>query len=190
MSVELESIIKGCQANDRVSQKQFYKKFYGGAMHTCIRYCSDKQDAKDVALESFMSIFLAIKTFKGTHEGAVRKWVNKVIISHAVNYHRKNSKNPLYFTNVVRNGSCELQDKDFEIPIGNDPEEESEFKYSVSEVLTALDSLSKQYRIIFNMYYFDNYEHSEIAKTLGISVGASKSSLHKAKKNLNKILER
>ena len=39
------------------------------------------------------------------------------------------------------------------------------------------------------MYVIDGYKHEEIAGLLGITVGASKSNLLKARKNLRKMLE-
>jgi RNA polymerase sigma-70 factor (ECF subfamily) len=45
------------------------------------------------------------------------------------------------------------------------------------------------YRIVFNMFVIDGCTHFEIADTLGISVGTSKSNLSRARGILQKIIK-
>ncbi len=54
----------------------------------------------------------------------------------------------------------------------------------------AIDQLPEGYRKIFVLYDVQGYEHSEIAKILGRSIGNSKSQLHKARKRLRELLGR
>ncbi|MFT5668992.1 MAG: RNA polymerase sigma factor (sigma-70 family), partial [Vicingaceae bacterium] len=51
------------------------------------------------------------------------------------------------------------------------------------------DALPNGYRMVFVMYAIEGYRHQEIAKTLNISVGTSKSQLFKARKVLQSQLE-
>ena len=44
--------------------------------------------------------------------------------------------------------------------------------------------------MVFNLYVFEDYTHKQIAQTLGISEGTSKSQLAYAKKMLKKYVER
>ena len=60
----------------------------------------------------------------------------------------------------------------------------------IGDVREAMEQLSTAYRTVFNLYVFENFGHQEIADTLGISVGTSKSNLAKARANLKKILTR
>ena len=55
-------------------------------------------------------------------------------------------------------------------------------------ILEAIDSLPENYKSVFNMYVIDGYSHNEIAKTLTISVGTSKSSLFRARKAIQVFL--
>jgi RNA polymerase sigma-70 factor (ECF subfamily) len=60
----------------------------------------------------------------------------------------------------------------------------------MSDIKDAMESLSPSYKRIFNMYYFENMSHQEIADELGISDGTSKSNLFKAKANVKSYLEK
>jgi RNA polymerase sigma factor (sigma-70 family) len=66
----------------------------------------------------------------------------------------------------------------------NDKEE----AITIQNVLDAMNQLTPVYRAVFNMYVFDNLTHQEIATQLGISVGASKSNLAKARRNVKGVL--
>jgi len=48
-------------------------------------------------------------------------------------------------------------------------------------MLAFIQELPSRYRLVFNLYELDNHTHIEISEILGISVGTSKSNLHRAK---------
>ena len=53
-----------------------------------------------------------------------------------------------------------------------------------------MGQLLKRLPGIFTLYDIQGYEHSEIAKILGRSIGNSKSQLHKARKRLRELLQK
>ena len=58
----------------------------------------------------------------------------------------------------------------------------------------ALDNAIKQlppgYRNVFVLHDIEGYEHEEVARILGCSVGTSKSQLHKARLKMRKLLQK
>ncbi|MCH5686787.1 RNA polymerase sigma factor [Niabella sp. W65] len=76
-----------------------------------------------------------------------------------------------------------LEDKD-EYVKHSDPDQ-----LAYDELVKLIQKLSPAYRNTFCLYVIDGYKHEEIAGMMGISVGASKSNLLKARKNLRKMLE-
>jgi RNA polymerase sigma-70 factor (ECF subfamily) len=56
------------------------------------------------------------------------------------------------------------------------------------QILDMLDLLPPSYRTVFNLFTVDGFSHEEIADTLGISIGASKSNLSRARQHLKTIL--
>jgi len=53
----------------------------------------------------------------------------------------------------------------------------------------AIRALPAGYRAVFVLYDIQGYSHQEIGKMIGITVGTSKSQLHKARKELKRMLE-
>jgi RNA polymerase sigma factor (sigma-70 family) len=59
---------------------------------------------------------------------------------------------------------------------------------NAEDLLKLMDDLPPGYRAVFNLYAIEGYGHKEIGEMLGISEGASKSQLSKARATLQKKL--
>ncbi len=176
---KLNGIIEGCLRNERRSQEELFKLFYGKMMAVCMRYTSDKDTAQEVLQEGFIKVFdkLDAFDFKGSFEG----WIRRIVANTAIDHIRKSKKNPLLSDN----------DNDFVLGTENPMEEQEEFELSELKgdvAMSAIQQLSPSYRAVFNLYVLEDYTHREIGELLGISEGTSKSNLAKAKMNLQKIL--
>ncbi len=51
----------------------------------------------------------------------------------------------------------------------------------VKDLMSIIQQLSPGYRMVFNLYAIDGYSHKEIAEIVGITEGASKSQLSRAR---------
>lgn len=176
----LKHIISGCLENDRRSQEELFKLYYGKMLGVCMRYSTDRDSAEEVLQEGFIKIFDKLDAFdyKGSFEG----WMRRIMANTAIDSIRRNKKNPVLSDN----------DEDFKLG-GEDPiveKEEVEFVGLKAEIaMEAVNQLSPAYKSVFNLYVMEEYTHKEIAEILGISEGTSKSNLSKAKFNLQKILK-
>lgn len=176
----LKELISGCIKNNRRSQEELFKLFYGKMLGVCMRYSRDRDTAEEMLQESFIKIFDKLEAFdyKGSFEG----WMRRIVSNTAIDNIRKAKKNPLLTDN----------DEDFKLG-GSDPmveNEELQFVGLKAEIaLEAIQNLSPAYRAVFNLYVMEEYTHKEIAEILGISEGTSKSNLSKAKMNLQRALK-
>jgi len=105
--------------------------------------------------------------------------MKRVMINHALNYYRKNRKLP-FLENIEGINETEIMEK----------EDQPGLHAPVSaEKLTALiQLLPPGYRMVFNMYVFEEYSHREISEELKISENTSKTQLLKARRMLRRKL--
>ncbi|TYO93708.1 RNA polymerase sigma-70 factor (ECF subfamily) [Elizabethkingia miricola] len=68
----------------------------------------------------------------------------------------------------------------------NDPNDFQNVNYQ--DLIKYVQNLPTQYRQVFNLYVFEEYTHNEIAESLKISPGTSKSNLSRAREILRKEL--
>lgn len=176
---DLKNIIEGCKAGDRKSQQQIYELHYGKMLAICLRYTKDLDQAKDILQDGFLKVFTKITEYHG--KGSFEGWVRRIVVNTCIDYFRKSKKDLIL---LGKNNSVEefteIEDEidDFE----------SAYDFTPAQVMDALQKLSNAYRLVFNMYMFEDMKHKDIAEKLGISVGTSKSNYAKAKMNLKKIL--
>lgn len=157
--------MEGCKAGNRKMQESLYKQTASRMLAVCMRYAKDRMEAEDVLQIGYVKIFQKIKEYRG--DGAFEGWMRRVMVNTAIESYRKN----LRTLNVV--------------PIEDAYEQPSTgFDYSrlgMQDLLKLIQKLSTGYRMVFNMYIIEGYSHKEIADILGISEGASKSQLSRAR---------
>lgn len=154
---------------------------YGKMMAVCRRYTNNDDHAKDILQDGFIKLFKNIEKFN--FEGSFEGWVRRIVVNTAIDYVRR-SKNDFLLAN--ENQSVE----DFQENLPEDAPEDTPLEYTleVGDIREGMEKLSTAYRMVFNLYVFENYSHQEISEALHISVGTSKSNLAKARANLKKIL--
>ncbi len=147
-----------------------YDKYVSVMFGICLRYAKDADSAKDILQDAFIKVFSKLKQYNG--HGSFEGWLRRVFINTALEKFR--NKTPI----------LSLDDK-AELTIGEVPENIIS-ELSAGELLEMIQDLSPQYRLVFNLYAIEGYSHKEIAESLGISEGTSKSNLSRARSILQK----
>lgn len=178
---ELNIIIQGCIDQNRRSQQEFYKTFYGYAAAICMRYSHKKEDLVEIVNDGFLKVFKELRLFKPTNDDTIavlKAWMKKIMMNTSIDHYRKQLKadpSVLDIDEVGENFSYQS-----ETPLD---------KITYDELVKLLNQLTPMYRVVFNMYVIDGLSHEEISKELSISIGTSKSNLSKARVNIMKLIE-
>ncbi len=162
----IEEIRKGCVAGKLKAQEALYRMFSAKLYAICIRYAGNADDAQDVLQDGFIKIFQKMHQYSGT--GSFEGWMKRIMINTALERYR--SKYHLYTVHSDDNGKLERQDENDIID-----------NISANELMSFIQELTPQYRLVFNMYAIEGYSHKEIAEALSISEGTSKSNLSRAR---------
>lgn len=151
---------------------------YSQAMYMlCLRYTKNQDEAADILQDAFIKIYEKREQFNPIYP--LVSWIKKIVMNEAINHIRQNKRFELVEDDQFFDGE---EAHEFEI----NPTDHKEF---IQQLKTILNELPEGYRMIFNLYVFDNLKHQEIAEYLDISVNTSKSQLSKARKFLKKKLE-
>lgn len=171
---KITTLLSGCRANDRNSQKELYYLLRGFAMKTCFRYTNMPEESEEIMNESFLKVFKNIHHFDETRQQdtllSLKGWFKRILINTCIDHYRKGA-------NTV-NGHM-ITDEPEKL---TDKGETGIDLLSYKEIMEAIRNLSPAYRTVFNLFVIDGLTHEEISKKLAISVGASKSNLSKARK--------
>ena len=154
----LDDILSG----SRDAMHRLYDRYIGYVMAVGLRYVPDRDEVRDVVQDSFVKIFSSIS------EGSLKGWMLRIVANEAISYAKAKTK--FVFTD--------------EVP--DEPEADSpEVERVPPDVLTRLiGTLPDGYRLVLNMYVFEQKSHKEIAAELGIKESTSASQYLRAKKLL------
>ncbi len=137
--------------------------FSGKLFGVCLKYARSRVEAEDNLQDGFLIIFEKISQYKNA--GSFEGWAKRIMVNNVLQQYRKNK-----FLEVVTD----------EYPDQPDVEIEDE-NVSLEFLLKIIQELPERYRLVFNLYVIDGYNHQEIAEMIDISVGTSKSNLSRAK---------
>jgi RNA polymerase sigma factor (sigma-70 family) len=176
----IDDAIRDAIANRRDAQGFIFEKHYGLVMNICSRYANDDHEAKDMLQEGFIKLFskLPLYQFSGSFEG----WLKRMIGNNCIDIIRKRKSKE-----VRMSDNYQIQDDSQEKLEDQDLTWLNSIK--AKEAINAIQALSPQYKMVFNLFVFENLTHKEIAEELGISEGTSKSNLAKSKKKLKELLK-
>ena len=160
----LEELILNCKKQDLKAQEELYKKFSGILFAVCLKYSPNYHEAEDNLQDAFLTIFQRIEQFK--NKGSFEGWMKRVAINTVLQKYRK--KKIFHLSNEEQIEEEEV------VEVENN-------QVPLDFLLKIVKELPNRYRLVFNMYVLDDYSHKEIADSVGISVGTSKSNLARAR---------
>lgn len=175
-----DQIISGCIDGKRKAFNQLFDSYAPVMLGVCMRYCKNRIDAEDVMQDGFIKVFTQIHKFR--REGSFEGWIKRIMINAAIDNYQSNLKHAFH-EDVTEIGS--LSD-----PADiNDDDLPDAMNIPHKRLMEMIQELPDGYRVVFNLFAIENYNHKEIATLLGISENTSKSQLLKARKALRKKIE-
>ncbi len=193
-----KQILEGCKKCKLDAQKALYNQFAPKMRPVCIRYSNSRADAEDILQEGFLKVFQNIKQYKEI--GSLEGWIKRIIINTALYFYKKNKKNSeLYnFDSITENDiEASISDEyneEFDLTNKRDFDSLSEQEvilqadFSKEEITEALNTLKDEFKMVFNLYYIEEFKHKQIAEMLGIDENTSRTRLLRAKTKIQKEL--
>lgn len=172
---EDQLLIKQILKGKREAAASLYARHETYWFRLCLRYGRNKAEAQDIFQEGVVKVFDALDKFD-TERGTFANWSNRVIVNEALKYLKKHQWQQTFEDIEVAGNTADMSENALE-------------KITAKELTALIQELPLGYRVVFNMYEIEGYSHKEIAETLNISVGTSKSQLSKAKRMLREQLK-
>jgi RNA polymerase sigma-70 factor (ECF subfamily) len=140
----------------------------------CLRYARHQLEAQDLLQEGFIRVFEKLIAFR--MEGSLEGWIRRIMVHTAINQFRKRSFQQERF------GLEHLPESPVESVALN--------RLGEQELMALIAELPEGYRLVFNLYAIEGYDHAEIATMLGCGESTSRSQLSKARSYLQARIER
>ena len=154
-----------------------YQRYHRRTYALCLRMTNSQTEAEDLTQEVFIQLFRKVGSFRG--DSAFSTWLHRLTVNQVLMYFRRRS---------VKN---EKVSDDGEMPEQTVNGTANPNRMQVVDRIAlknAVALLPNGYKSVFMLHDVEGYEHEEVARRLGISIGTSKSQLHKARLKLRMLL--
>ena len=169
-------IIELSKAGNQKAQYQLYHIYSKAMFNICHRMLNNLEEAEDLLQDSFCDAFMKLGTFR--YESSFGAWLKRIVINKCINCIQKKKIKLIFpeeLDESIQNAETEMDYEDINM--------------EVMRIHQAIGQLSYGYRIIFNLYAIEGYDHTEISEITGISESTSKSQYLRAKKRIKEILK-
>lgn len=175
------NLVKRAQAGDERAFAALFEQHKSRVYSVCLLMTKDASEAEDLTQEAFLQVFRTVGSFRG--DAAFSTWLYRVAVNTVLMKLRRRKSPPTVSLQEPVNSEMPSLQRDFG---KNDPD----LVGTVDRIALrrALRELPEGCRMIFALHEIDGYQHHEIARILGCSIGNSKSQLHKAKLKMRDLL--
>lgn len=172
-------LAQAASSGDRNAFEELYSRHHRRVYSLCLRMTGNPSEAEDLTQDVFVQLFRRIGSYRG--EAAFSTWLHRLTVNQVLMRLRK------------KDIKFEVTTADGELPI---KAEENNGNFVLPPFVdsialeTAIAQLPTGYRTVFVLHDIEGYEHEEIASLLNITVGTSKSQLHKARLKLRSLISK
>ena len=149
------------------------------AFNLAFRICCNREDAEEIAQDSFLKAYRALGSFK--RKSSFSTWLYRIVYNTSVSFVRVKKKEILSLEDFPADA------KDF---MGTGiSEEEADIEYRRSLINFAFQKLSEEERSLINLHYYEDMSTGEISEVTGISKSNVKVKLFRARQKMLQIIE-
>ena len=166
---ELFAMMHGKRKESETAFAELYSRYSQRVFSYCLRVLGDKEDAKDVFQESFISFYNSRENYRS--------------LENVFGFLLKTTRN--LCLNYKRNRKPSINIDDYKLSTNDIGYEQKELLEIIAQ---SLELLSIKYKEVFVLRLYHGLNYSEIAKITGSSETSVRNKVWRAKEKLKKIL--
>jgi RNA polymerase sigma factor (sigma-70 family) len=140
----------------------------------CRRYLKTDEQAEETMMGGFLKIFQSLNQFDYVNDAAAFGWMKRIMVNECLMELRKKNS----FLLVAESSANDIA-----------VDEDALSQMAADEIYQLITQLPIGYRTVFNLFVMEQMGHKEIAASLNITEGTSKSQLSKARNMLQQLLQ-
>jgi len=174
-------LVARAQRGDESAFETLFRQNKQRVYALCLRMIGNTAEAEELTQEAFLQVFRKLHTFRG--ESAFSTWLHRLSVNTVLMRLRKKTLTVTSLEDVLAGDESDEPRKEYGAP-------DLALTGSIDRLHLerAIAQLPPGYKQMFLLHDVQGYEHHEIAEMLGVSIGNSKSQLHKARMRLRQLL--
>jgi RNA polymerase sigma-70 factor (ECF subfamily) len=173
--VVTHELLAACRRGDREAFEEVVRRTHKHVYTQALRLVGDRQEAEDVAQEAYLRVFRGLAGFRG--DAQFETWLYRIVSNAAMSHLRKRRR----FAELVLDSSEESGEPPSSIQVAEEAVDRD-------ALTNALESLPPSLRVVVILKDVYGLSCREIGDQIGVSEGAVKVRLHRARRRLKEML--
>ncbi len=178
-------LVNRAQAGDLEAYDALIRRYQERIYATIYHMTSNHEDAADLAQETFVKAFRALKSFKG--DSSFFTWIYRIAVNKTINFLKQRR----------HRGQMSLNDLDLNAEHDPDivalisertPHREVKLRELQERLNTAMQQLSDEHRMVVTLHDIQGLRHEQIGELMNCNVGTVRSRLYYARQQLQAYL--
>jgi RNA polymerase sigma-70 factor (ECF subfamily) len=183
--VEESALVHRARRGDLTAYDELVKRYQERIYATIYHMTSNHEDANDLAQDSFIKAFQALKSFKGG--STFYTWLYRIAVNKTINF-LKQRKNRTHMSLNDLDFNAEHDPDLMALISDNTPRRAAGLTELQEKLNAALLKLSEPHRLVVVLHDVQGQSHDEIAKVMGCNIGTVRSRLFYARQQLQSYL--
>jgi RNA polymerase sigma-70 factor (ECF subfamily) len=189
--VYLDREVAGLERGKSVPEfDDIYETYGARVLNLAYRLSGDEETARDLTQEIFIKVYEHLDSFEQRSE--IFTWIYRIAVNHVTNHLKKERRRRWLYVLDRRIPDVFGEGRELAVdPPSPDPSAEKKLEQQERAriVWAAVRSLPAEYRVPVVLYHYEGMSYKEISETLGLSLSAVETRIHRAKKKLIPKLE-
>jgi RNA polymerase sigma-70 factor, ECF subfamily len=181
------ALVERLRRGDGAAFEELLHAHTGRLLAVARRLLANEEDARDTVQEAFLSAFRSIDRFDG--QAALGTWLHRIVVNAALTKLRSRRRHPEkpiedLLPTFLEDGHQARPARDWPDPSAALQREETR-----GSVRRHIEELPEDYRVVLLLRDIEELDTEETARLLGLTPGAVKTRLHRARQALRTLLE-
>lgn len=177
-------------ADENASFEALYDRYGERVLNLAYRMTGNEDTARDLAQEVWIKVFRRLETFEARSD--VFTWIYRITVNHVLN-HLKRERRVRWFDLLDRSIGGVLHEESVDprvLEATDRPRADRALENDerAMRVWQAIQSLDPKYRVPLVLYHYEERSYLEIADAMGLTLSAVEARIHRARKQLARIL--
>ncbi len=174
MTDKEKDLINGCKRGIPAYQEQFYHEYGPMIKGICYRYTGyETEDSKDLFHDVVVHILTHIGNYKEV--SSLTSWVYRTTVNKCIDHYRA----------MQLRKTASTDEYEIDYPEPSRPND----TLSMEQLVTLINQLSPNQRMVFNLHVVDGYSQEEVTKMLGLTQSNVRTLISRSKESLRKKIK-
>jgi len=179
------ALVRRAQREDTAAYDELVRRYQERIYATVYHMTSNHEDANDLAQESFIKAYRALKSFKG--DSSFYTWVYRIAVNKTINF-LKQHKNRVQMSLNDLDLNAEHDPDLVALVSHNTPRRDLSLAELQEKLNAAMQKLSEHHRMAVVLHDIQGMSHEEVGAIMDCNVGTVRSRLFYARQQLQAYL--